>query len=195
MKNPLHIHPSTVVFFAIVFFTPYKSRFFILYFFILLHELTHMLTALILGEKINKIHLLPFGCMLSLSSVPSNLKSLVIALSGPFFNVLMFAAGIFPKENLALALFNLIPVLPLDGGVILGVLFPRFSFYLSVLSVIILSLFCIAIHKNPLFPVMLFLVLFISEKNKIQKKINSRIITHFFVEKKAEKLYNTIDKL
>ncbi|MBQ7876338.1 MAG: hypothetical protein IJ316_03525 [Clostridia bacterium] len=154
-----------------------------------------MLTALILGEKIYKIHLLPFGCMLSLSSVPSNAKSLIIALSGPLFNILMFAFGIFPRENLTLALFNLIPVLPLDGGVISGVLFPRFSLLFSVLSVVGLSIFCVVSRKNPLLPITLFIVLVISEKNKIEKKINSRVITHFFVEKKAEKLYNTIDKL
>ncbi len=195
MKNPVHIHPSTLIFFAVMFFTPYKSRFFVLYGFIFLHELTHMLTALILGEKIHKIHLLPFGCMLSLSSVPSNKKSLVIFLSGPFFNLAMFLLGVFPRENLSLALFNLIPVMPLDGGVVSGLLFPRFSFVLSVSSVIAISIFCFAEGKGPGLPLMLFIVLIISEKNKIEKKINSRVITHFFVEKKAEKLYNTIDKL
>lgn len=195
MKNHVRIHPSTLVFFTVMFFTPYKSRFFVLYFFILLHELTHMLTAIILGEKIYKIHLLPFGCMLSLSSVPSNAKSFIIALSGPIFNILMFVLGIFPRENLTLALFNLFPVLPLDGGVILGVLFGHFSLFFSVLSIILLSIFCVISRKNLFLPLMLFIVLVISEKNKIEKKINSRIITHFFVEKKAEKLYNTIDKL
>lgn len=195
MKNPIRIHPLTVALFIAIYFTPCKSRFYILYLFVFLHEITHMLTALALKEKVQAVHLLPFGCMLSLGTAPSNGKSALIFLSGPLFNLAMFFLGVFPYENLSLALFNLIPVMPLDGGVLINLAFPSISFFLSCLFVASLTFFCIIFKKSVTLPAALFILLFVSEKNKIEHRINSRIITHFSVEKKAKKLYNTIDKL
>lgn len=195
LKNLIRIHPLTIAFFIAIFFTPYKSRFFILYFFVFIHELFHSLTALLLKEKIRAVHLLPFGCMLSLSSVPSRKKSLLIFLSGPLFNLSMFLFNIFPQENLSLALFNLIPVVPLDGGMIISLLFPKFSFVISLASIFLISAACVFFKRFYSLPLMLLVILSVTEKNKLENNINSRIITYFSVEKKAKKLYNTIDKL
>ncbi len=195
LKNFIRIHPLTIAFFIAIFFTPYKSRFYILYLFVFLHETVHTLTALLLKEKIRAVHLLPFGCVLSLSSVPTEKKSLLIFLSGPVFNLVMFLCGIFPRENLSLALFNLIPVIPLDGGMIISILFPRFSFAISLASTLLIAAACIFFKRLYTLPLMLIVILLITEKNKLENNINSRIITYFSVEKKAKKLYNTIDKL
>lgn len=195
MKNIFSIHPLTLLTFILSLFTEYKSHYFTLYLCIFLHELMHLITALLLGEKCGKIHLFPWGCMLSLESFPSKIKSILIFLSGPIFNLLMYFYNVFPRENLILATFNLLPIPPLDGGMILSVLFPSGSFVVSVIAVIVLFVLCFLYKTNPLLPLILSFVIILTSRHKIEKSINSRVISHFFVEKKAEKLYNKIDKV
>ncbi len=97
-----------------------------------IHELGHSFASSQLGYKLNKIMLMPFGAVVS-----GNLDGLKffdevkIALAGPLINVsvaLFFVATwwIYPdiyaftdvvvSANLSMALVNLLPVYPLDGG-------------------------------------------------------------------------------
>lgn len=195
MKLKIHLHPVTVLFFAIIFFTPYKGVYLTYYTFIFLHELSHALACIFLRENNCKIHLLPWGCLLTFTGSPSKIKSILIFIAGPLFNIIMALFGVFPKENLLLALFNLFPVPPLDGGIIVSLIMPGASFYISLVWVGLLFLLCLYKRLFPLLPLLLLGVVLFSEKHKIDKNINSRVISHFFVEKKAEKLYNTIDKV
>lgn len=96
------------------------------------HELGHSLVASGLGYKLNKIVLMPFGALVSGNT--NGLKFLdevKIALAGPFINIgvaLFFIAmwWIYPdcyaytdvvvSSNLSMALVNLLPIYPLDGG-------------------------------------------------------------------------------
>lgn len=97
--------------------------------FVFLHELTHLFVAKILGYKIYKIELFPFGGVAEYMGMvemdPPN--EILIALSGPLFNFFVVAVFfILPFEsefismvielNLLIGLFNIVPVLPLDGG-------------------------------------------------------------------------------
>lgn len=195
LKKFIRIHPLTLPIFALLAFTPFKKEYFILYLFIFLHEISHLIVALLLGEKCACIHLLPWGCMLSLTSVPLKFRSIAVFSAGSVFNFIMYFLNIFPAENLTLAVFNLIPVLPLDGGVIVNALFPCIYFPTAVLSIAITAAFSLVRHKSLAMPLLLTAVLSVSEKHKIEKNINSRILRHFSVEKASEKLYNTIDKL
>lgn len=104
---------------------------------LLTHELAHSLVAIRLGTHIPAITLFIFGGMAHLSEDPRDPKTeLKIAAMGPFTSLLL--AGIFwglgvifqsqltdlsrhilgylAWINLALAVFNLIPGFPLDGG-------------------------------------------------------------------------------
>lgn len=179
LKNKIHIHPLTIPIFVLVYFTPFRNRFFILYIFIFFHELSHALASILLGEKVWSIRLLPWGCMLSLSTIPGKKHSFFIFLAGPLFNLFMYFLGIFPTENLSLALFNLIPVMPLDGGVLTDILFPQSSFYISFCFIIFLTLACIYYKVIPLMPIVLAFVLFMGEKNNPDKTIRLKIIRHF----------------
>ena len=97
-----------------------------------IHELGHSLVASNLGYKLNKITLMPFGAVVSGNT--DGLKfcdETKIALAGPFIN---FAVGLFfiaiwwiypefyaytdivVSANLSMALVNLLPIFPLDGG-------------------------------------------------------------------------------
>ena len=106
---------------------------------VLLHELGHSFTARSLGLPVTRITLLIFGGVSNLTAEPPTPRSeFLLSIAGPLtslllaglFSLLHAAAGTGPSEvgavlgylasvNLILALFNLIPAFPLDGGRVL----------------------------------------------------------------------------
>jgi len=109
---------------------------------VLLHELAHALVAKYFGIQTRDITLYPFGGIASITSQPKPWPELGIALAGPLVN-LAIALALYPfidlgqlsspefvpsfKEklfgaNVTLALFNLLPALPMDGGRVLRAL-------------------------------------------------------------------------
>lgn len=106
---------------------------------VLLHEYGHALTARRFGIGTRRITLLPIGGVALLESIPKRpVEEIAIAFAGPAVNiviaVLLYAwlsaglppgAGFVPimlQANLALAIFNLIPAFPMDGGRVLRAL-------------------------------------------------------------------------
>jgi stage IV sporulation protein FB len=101
--------------------------------FVLLHELGHATVARLLGHPVGDITLTPLGGIARIGALgarPSH--EIAIAAAGPAVNLVLAAAialfyFLFPIEllrmlvvsNLTLALFNLLPAFPLDGGRIL----------------------------------------------------------------------------
>ena len=98
-----------------------------------LHELAHALTARLLGFQVVSLELMPFGACARLEGMreETGWRSAVIALSGPAMNALLVVlamacvgsgwavrqdAQLFVRINLVFMFFNLLPVLPLDGG-------------------------------------------------------------------------------
>jgi Zn-dependent protease/CBS domain-containing protein len=124
----------------------------VLFLCVLLHEFGHSLVAQRLGLEIHSITLLPLGGVSNLESLPEKPSDEVkITLAGPLVNVVLapifFGVGILlgavprmPADlftgigsvgqfffylgylNVVLALFNLLPAFPLDGGRILRAL-------------------------------------------------------------------------
>ncbi len=123
---------------------------------VVLHELGHGLVAQRLGVTVREIVLLPIGGVARLSSEPKKpLHELLIALAGPLVNVLLALATLLalrgavppletlPDEalttpsvrsvllmllysNVSLAVFNMLPALPMDGGRVLRALLSFF---------------------------------------------------------------------
>ncbi|MGM9552464.1 MAG: M50 family metallopeptidase [Clostridia bacterium] len=179
----LHIHPLTVPALILCLFWEKGRIYPILYIFIFLHELSHAFMCLILKRKFNKLYLYPWGCMLSLQSLnfkdENKIQNILILLAGPIFNIIMYFFGIFPKENITLAIFNLMPVMPLDGGVILNIIFPRFSFLFTILFILVLFILCLYLKLFPILPIVLTLIFIIGEKNKTDRNLSNKIIGHF----------------
>ncbi len=106
---------------------------------VLLHELAHSFVAIGEGLKVRDITLFFLGGMASLEKeCPTSKGSLKIAISGPFVSLLLAFLMILLSNNLSVSnfilsnlfkqvgslnlligVFNLLPIMPLDGGVIL----------------------------------------------------------------------------
>ncbi len=112
---------------------------FLLFLSVLLHELAHCFVAIGEGLKVKGITLFFLGGMANLEKECTNSKgSLKIAISGPIISLILaflmvLLSNIFSGSslilsnlfnqvgslNLLIGLFNLLPIIPLDGGVIL----------------------------------------------------------------------------
>ena len=98
------------------------ENFMCLYLFVIMHEISHMLVAIILKMNVYEIELLPIGVNAKYTGKISNFKELLISLAGPiasFLFALMFENETFKLMNLSIAIFNLMPIRPFDGGKIL----------------------------------------------------------------------------
>ncbi|MCX7783282.1 MAG: site-2 protease family protein [Meiothermus sp.] len=116
---------------------------------VLIHELGHALTARVYGVQTREITLWLLGGVAQLEQIPrARGAEAVIAIAGPIVSVLLsglfsllrglvpaaaegqFLLGYLSFINLSLALFNLLPALPLDGGRILRSLLALYQPYL-----------------------------------------------------------------
>lgn len=106
--------------------------------FALIHELAHMICGVLLGLKPNVLRIMPLGFSIEFETnvedynkkiVKSNIlaiKKIIIALAGPFINLIILIFGIIigvekniVYANFLILIFNLLPLYPLDGGRIL----------------------------------------------------------------------------
>ncbi|MCP4448859.1 MAG: hypothetical protein GY811_26520 [Myxococcales bacterium] len=110
---------------------------------VILHEFGHALTARRLGVNVSAIELHFFGGVAKLTSLPKSANDeVLIAAAGPVVSFalagigyLLYAAtglggfALLSAVNLVMALFNLLPTLPMDGGRIFrALLSKRMSF-------------------------------------------------------------------
>jgi len=100
-----------------------------------LHELGHVAAALMLKIRVHSIKILPVGLQASIDeNTCTKNKKVIIYLSGPLINILLLTlcliinsyhsitqdnVSFFIFANVVLAIFNLVPVIPLDGGKII----------------------------------------------------------------------------
>lgn len=132
-----------------------------IFFAILVHEISHVLVAKKCGYDSEKIiiSLLGGAALINSEWVNDDKSAIKIAFAGPLSNAALFLISfllgifygkyfiIFAFINLVIAVFNLIPVYPMDGGVIFYHILNREnnkkSKIVSIISSVLISIFII----------------------------------------------------
>ncbi|MFV0275065.1 MAG: site-2 protease family protein [Bacilli bacterium] len=174
---------------------------------IIFHEFGHIFIALKKGYTINKINVYPFGGFTNLSH-PINIpikNEFILIIFGFIFQLLFFIIIIFLFNinlirestfnlhkiyNINIFLFNILPILPLDGGKLLNLLLNKFlsfktSHFLSIILSIIIILLIFFNSFNNLNILILMLVLGqkVLEEYKNRKFIFSTLLLERYLNK------------
>ena len=165
--------------------------------FIIMHELSHMVVALLLKIDIEEISFMPVGVNAKYLGRISPLKELIISISGPIGTLIfafLYNNKIYYLINICIVIFNMIPIYPLDGGRVLRVLLKfilgdkigqNISTYLTNILVIIfllVGIFIAAYYKNFFFLIVSIYIYRIS-KNEIKKDKIIRAINYLQTDK------------
>lgn len=125
--------------FAIIFyFTKQIHIYALLMLFAFCHEMGHLLCGIFMGLKPKSLKIMPMGLSIEFEIYSKNIKEKLqtkkiwIALAGPITNIMImlitiiFSNNIDPilyqeiiYSNILIAIFNLLPIYPLDGGRVL----------------------------------------------------------------------------
>lgn len=150
-----------IILIAILFFLINKIDIYAIFLlFIIIHEIIHAVAGMILGFKPKKIRLNPLGVLVEFynSNTGNSLKKILIYISGPISNIIFSLIFYFMNielnlktkliyTNLVIGVFNLIPILPLDGGRIFREILVKFignrnaNIFMIKSTKIILSIF------------------------------------------------------
>lgn len=200
MKNIFKIHPLTYITILIALITGNFKNIFIFMTIILIHEMGHFLTALILKWKVMKVVILPFGVITIFNeSLNKPLKEeFLIAIMGPVVQILftifmnILNLKIFNYFSFIILFLNLIPIYPMDGSKILNIFLNKFfpfklshsiTNYLSLF--LILFLLFLSIFKHELLYIIFSILIIIKLKDEF---INHELMYQKFLYERY--LYN-----
>lgn len=139
------------LFIILFYFTKQIELYGMIMIFAFIHELGHLSAGLMLGMKVEKMELMPFGVSITFKINPKEynvkikkanileLKKIIVALAGPLTNliIILITSNLnidviksitIIYTNFLIMSFNLIPIYPLDGGrIIKGILHINFG--------------------------------------------------------------------
>lgn len=202
MKNIFKIHPLFYLTSIICIFTGLFKDLLIITIIILVHELGHIIGALYYKWKIDRVVLLPFGGITIFDEKINRpiKEEFIILILGPLFQIMFFSiiniinldTPLFNFYHYTLLIFNLLPIIPLDGSKILSLfldkIFPFFrsNLYLNFISIIISIIFLIYITLKHQFILMLIIFYFyiknLQEINKYKFKCNKFLIERYLYD-------------
>lgn len=179
--SKVRIHPFFYFFTLICLFNGLFKDYIYITFIVLFHELGHILIGLYYKWDIKKIVVLPFGGLTIFNNLVNvKLKEeFLVAIAGPIFQLCLFFINNskFTYYNKMLLIFNLIPIIPMDGSKIMHVLLNKLiSFKKSELVSIIISfimIFYLFMASNSLMSYLIILLLL--------KKVIEAILMHKYI--------------
>ena len=149
----------TLYFLLLLFLCGYLKLGIIVFIIVVFHEMGHILFIKLFKYKIIDITIYPFGGITKIDkdiNTPLN-KELLIACGGIIFQLILFIIIYFVpinvitkellyKYNMSILLFNMLPIIPLDGSIIINSLLNKIfsykvSYYLYIIISIIFSIF------------------------------------------------------
>lgn len=169
---------------------------------VLLHEFGHVLMCLIFKYKIISIDIYPFGGITKIDKHlnDSFFHDFMLASGGIIIQLVIFLLGkvnvindsFLLSINYKILIFNLLPIIPLDGSKIIFELVNKLtSFYKSIYIYTVVSFFSIILfvyfNKDNLFDNYVIIGLFIQKTIEIFKNRHI-IINKFILERKLYKL-------
>ncbi len=166
----IKIHPLTYFIMLSVLLCGYFNYFLIISFILVIHDLGHIITIKLFKLKIYDIKILPFGSIINAEinyNIESN-KLFIISIFGIIMQIIMhytmnilfnlsiindISLNIFRFYNKLIIIFNLLPIIPLDGSKILLSILERLLPYKKTLiieNIISLIFIIIFIFNNDL---------------------------------------------
>lgn len=115
----IKIHFYLFAFMAYTFWIGKLQLFLIFYVSILVHEIAHIIVALLLKVNVNELLLMPVGVCAVYNENITPKKEIIVSIAGPLMSLII---SLFSKDvlisnvNLLIMILNLIPIYPLDGG-------------------------------------------------------------------------------
>ena len=149
---------STIFILLVLFLCGYIRIGLMIIFIVLFHELGHILTSIFFKYKVISVTIYPFGGITKLDKDinTSPNKEILLALSGIIMQIILIPLvklvnihdyNLFMKYNLSIMIFNLLPIIPLDGSIVLkSILNKFFSFKKSYKLYIIFSIIFIVLY-------------------------------------------------
>lgn len=162
---------------------------------ILFHEMGHYLASKIFKYKVDKIIIYPYGGMTKLDTIVNTRirNDIIVAISGSVFQIIYFIIiyllyinnlireqvyNLFEIYHKSMLLFNLLPIVPLDGSKIVNLILSKyFSYNMANRITVLISLFTIMI----------------SLKLEVFERNYSTILIIFILMKNIYSFYNEID--
>ena len=191
IKNIFKVHPFYYLFALISVLTGNFKSFFLFSSIIIVHEFGHLLMAIVLGWKVEKVLILPFGGITVFNEDLNRplAEEFLILMCGPLFQlilVLIFNNDVLWNYSNNLFIFNFLPIFPLDGSKFLNIFLNYFlSFKYSHLFTLYISFFCIFLvlvkYKFNLLIFLILIFLFFKIINELREHNN--IFNRFLLER------------
>lgn len=173
---------------------------------IVVHELGHFLTAIILKFDVDKIYVYPFGGVskFNIDLNESIFKEFIVLMMGPVFQIIFFILlckisyfnsyiKILETYNYTILFFNLLPIYPLDGGKLLNLLLSinisyKRSFNISIIIsyLTIIVIFIIYLFNNiklNILVILSFLVFKVFNENKKKNYLFDKFLLERYLNK------------